>query len=70
MEITAQNFYETLEKLVCHNLKPWKLTYFSLGENFLSLIFCQGNLKIKLLIHDLCLEMNDNSWKIKHISKK
>lgn len=39
MVITAQNFYETLEKLVCQNLKLWKLTYFSLEENFLSLIF-------------------------------
>lgn len=61
MEITTQNFYETLEKLACQNLKPWKLTYFSLGENFLSLwfFFFQENLIIKWLIYDLCLEMDE-----------
>lgn len=78
MEITAQNFYEALEKLVCQNLKPWKLTYFSLGENIMSLwFFWQENLKIKILIYDLCLEVDERgkvqitiAEKIEHISKK
>lgn len=57
MEITAQIFYETLEKLACQNLKPWKLTYFSFRENFLSLciFFFPGESDNKMIrIYDLC----------------